>query len=370
MNNAAEENWQLLLSLFPEDWERLANEQGAIRRLRGFRSAESVLRTLLLHVGNGYSLRETAVKARLAGVAEVSDVTILNRLRQAEGWLRQLCQQLMKEAGLDLRPAPGGRRVRVVDGSVIREQGRTGSQWRLHYSLQLPSLECDYLEVTPARGKGNGETLGRFPAAAGDLVLADSGYCRAPGMETLCEQKADIVVRLNTGCLPLWTSPKKPFPLLNRLRQLRAAGQVKEWEVLVKGSRKMIPGRLCAIHKSEAAIDRALRRIRRKAQQGQPNTQPETLEYARYAMVFTTVPQAEMSTTEILEWYRLRWQIELVFKRLKSLARLGQLPKYDEASSRGWLYGKLLVALLSQKLIRVGRTISPWGYMLPQQPAN
>jgi Transposase DDE domain len=58
----------------------------------------------------------------------------------------------------------------------------------------------------------------------------------------------------------------------------------------------------------------------------------------------------------------MRWQIELVFKRLKSLAQLGHVPKYDDRSSRAWVYGKLLVALLTQKLIRIGRTISPWGY--------
>jgi hypothetical protein len=66
-----------------------------------------------------------------------------------------------------------------------------------------------------------------------------------------------------------------------------------------------------------------------------------------------------------LEWYRLRWQIELVFKRLKSLAELGHLAKHDERSVRSWLYGKLLVGLLTQKLIRTGRDISPWGYSFP-----
>ena len=79
-------------------------------------------------------------------------------------------------------------------------------------------------------------------------------------------------------------------------------------------------------------------------------------------IVFTT--QITAPASEILEWYRLRWQIELVFKRLKTLAQLGHLPKHDQRSSRAWLYGKLCVALLTQKLIRVGRDISPWGYSL------
>jgi len=89
----------------------------------------------------------------------------------------------------------------------------------------------------------------------------------------------------------------------------------------------------------------------------------QTLELAQYVMVFTTYEQG--TAAQVMQWYRMRWQIELVFKRLKSLLRLGHLPKYDDRSSRAWLYGKLLIALLTQKLIRVGREISPWGYYIP-----
>jgi hypothetical protein len=61
---------------------------------------------------------------------------------------------------------------------------------------------------------------------------------------------------------------------------------------------------------------------------------------------------------------RMRWQIELVFKRLKCLAQLGHVPRHDDRSFRFWLYGKLPVTLLGQKLIRIGRDISPSGYAL------
>ena len=109
---------------------------------------------------------------------------------------------------------------------------------------------------------------------------------------------------------------------------------------------------------------------RRTAQLARSRTKPETLEYARYVMVFTTVPEESFAAADVLEWYRVRWQIELVFKRLKSLAALGHLPKYDDRSSRAWLYGKLLVVLLGQKLQRLGRAISPWGYRLPEMQSR
>ena len=91
-------------------------------------------------------------------------------------------------------------------------------------------------------------------------------------------------------------------------------------------------------------------------------TRPGTFEFAKYVIVFTTL--ANGSTAEVLESYRMRWQIELVFKRLKSLAQLGHVPKHHDRSARAWLFGKLLVTLLAQKLIRIGRDISPSGCSL------
>ena len=91
-------------------------------------------------------------------------------------------------------------------------------------------------------------------------------------------------------------------------------------------------------------------------------TRPGTLEFAKYVIVFTT--RSSGSTADVLRSYRMRWQIELAFKRLKGLAQLGRVPKRDDRSSRAWLYGKLLATLLAQKLIRIGRDISPSGYTL------
>jgi len=95
---------------------------------------------------------------------------------------------------------------------------------------------------------------------------------------------------------------------------------------------------------------------------------PQTGECAKYVIVFTTFPAAESPAERVLECYRLRWQLELVFQRFKSLAELGHLPKHNDASAKAWLYGKLLVALLVEKLIRSALADSPWGYGMAQTP--
>jgi Transposase DDE domain len=361
-----DEDWKLLLNLLPSGWEQQAVLSGASERLRGFPSTADLLRTLLLHVGKGYSLRETVVRAKAVGMAQVSDVALMKRLQKAEEWLRRLCVSLLQESGWEMPAETRGYNVRALDGTLVKEPGRRGSLWRIHYSIRIPNLVCDHLELTSLKGAGTGESLERFAASPGDLVLADRGFCRPGGIEALHRQGAAVMVRLNSSTLPLWNPEGSRFGLSEQISQLQETGTEQEWPVWVQGVPQRIAGRLCVLRKSAEATARARRRIARKAQQGGPQPKPETLQYAGYVMVFTTVPASHFSAAEVLEWYRVRWQIELVFKRLKTLAELGSLPKHDDQSARAWLYGKLLIALLGQKLERLGRDISPWGYRQPE----
>jgi hypothetical protein len=218
--------------------------------------------------------------------------------------------------------------------------------------------------ITASEGQQTGEHLRRFPVTAGDIILADRGYSNPPGVAAVHGQGADVIVRVNTSALPLFGATGQPLALFPKLRKIRAAGTVCEWPAWVQEQDRRIAGRVCVLRKSEQAIALAQRRITLQEQKKQQQSRPETREYARYVIVFTTVLESEMSTAEVLEYYRFRWQIELVFKRFKSILAMGHLPKYDDQSSRAWLYGKLLVALLTQKLVHLGSAISPWGYDL------
>lgn len=366
MSNAAEENWRVLVSLFPEGWQQQAKQTGAIERQRGIASPEVLLRLFLLHVARGYSLRETAVRAKEDGLATISGVGLLKRLRRSEEWLRWLCTQLVFENGVRMPSDNGQRPVRIVDGTIIQEPGKTGSQWRIVYSLRLPDLRCDYFDLTATAGVGTGESLTRLPVSKGDLILGDAGYCSAPGIQSVEGQGGDVLVRINPQNFRVVSKIGQSFDLLSHLRQLHTAGEIGQWEVALTGA--AIQGKVCALRKSDEAIRQAHRRIQRRASKKQTQAKPETWEYAKYVAVFTTDMPTPAET--ILEWYRVRWQIELTFKRLKSLAQLGHLPKHDDQSSRAWLYGKLLAALLTQKLVRTGRELSPWGYALSRHAAT
>jgi hypothetical protein len=358
----AEENWKVLASLFPAGWQQMAWQSGAVDRLRGFPSPDVLLRMLLLHVARGYSLRQTVVRAKLANWANISDVALLKRLRNSEEWLRLLCIELLRE-NVAYRLEEGiSRTTRIVDGTIVREPGKTGSQWRILYSIRLPSLVCDFFEVTTTIGEGCGESLNRLPVGRHELILADAAYCSIAGIEYVWQRGADVLVRVNPQSFVAYSAHGRRISLLPRLCTLSKVGQSGEWRVVLHGQGSAFAGRICAARKSDCAIQQAHRRLQRRESKKQMITTPGTLEFAKYVIVFTTCSSG--STADVLRTYRMRWQIELVFKRLKSLAQLGHVPKHDDRSSRAWLYGKLLVRLLAQKLIRIGRDISPSGYSL------
>ncbi len=360
----ADEDWDLLASFFPQDWKELARETGALKGLRQDKSQESCLRVLLLHLGCGFSLRETVLRARQAGLASLSDVALLKRLRKSKEWLWRLCCRLLAERAIG--QAMGTKRsLRLIDATIVKEPGQTGSQWRIHYSFQWPKLECDYFKVTPSEGKETGESLRHYPINAGDYILVDRGYCHASGLHYAAARKAYVTVRLNPQGIRLETRSGGLFALLAKLKAIRRAGQISEWNVWVplEGQAPMA-ARLCVIRKSQTAILRAERKLQRSSSKHGTDLQPETLVYAQYVMVLTTFPCDEFPADTILQGYRFRWQIELLFKRLKQIAQLGHLPKHDEESAKAWLYGKLFVALLTDKLIHQASALSPWGYDL------
>lgn len=355
-----DEEWQLLTSFLPSDWRELARTQGAIRRERGIADPEALLRMLLLHVATGLSLRQAVARAAVMGWPSFSDVALLKRLRSSGPWLQALASSMYHASRFGARQSspPTERRIRAVDATTVEEPGATGTTWRVHYSILLPEVECDFYEVTDVTG---GESFKRFPIAKGDIILGDRGYTHRAGVAHVIRAGGDVVVRLNSTNFPLLDDAGRPFALLQHLRTLEGHAP-GEWDVTFKAGSEQFTARLCALRKSREAAEMAKRKIHRTASRTRKRLLPDTLEHAEYVVVLTTVPKEELATSQILELYRMRWQIELVFKRLKSLLLLGHVPKKNDLSARAWIQAKLLVALLIERLSVEARFFSPWGF--------
>jgi hypothetical protein len=360
-----DENWKFLLQFLPEGWEQKAKELGAVTRQRKIISAEILLRILLIHLADSCSMRETVVRAKEAKLAEISDVALFKRLKASSEWLRWISVNLAEKVhGIAKKPSWLEKfNVRIVDASVITEPGSTGSDWRLHYSIELFGLSCDYFQITdPAVG----ESFRNFPVRKGDLLIGDRGYGSLAGINYIIENKGDFLVRIKNKALNFMKNEHEEFSLLEHFRKLEY-GEIGDYDVFCKSSgNKLQQLRLCAIKKSPESAEYAKKSAIQEMKKKQRTLNDETIELHEYVFVITSVKRDALSAVELLSLYRMRWQVELAFKRLKSILGLGHLPKIDPESSKAWLHGKMVVALLTNAIVDRGRSFSPWGYPLLQ----
>lgn len=360
MRKASTDEWGVIERMLPAGWREAAREQKAFQRARYATTPASLLRLLLFHAVNDGGLRETVAQARVGGIADMSSVALLKRLRTAGGWLAWLgaglCRSLREQPRL-----PRGLRPRAVDSTTVQGPASKGTEWRIHYSLDLLTLQCDWYDVTDAHG---GERLERTPMQPGDVMLADRNCLRPAGVQAAVNAGAHVLARLRWSHSPMLDRRGRAFHALAQARKLKV-GRIGAWPVqLVVPQGGPVPGRVIATRLPAPVAARSERRAARSSTKKGKTPDPRSLQAAHFVMIFTTLSETQLAPGAVLELYRSRWQIELAFKRLKQLLKLGRLPHKDSRAAKTWILAKLVVALLLETLYRNARTFSPWGYRL------
>ena len=360
MTSAQTDEWTIIEGLLPSGWEDAAREQQAFRRVRYTSTPGALLRLLLFHAVNGSGLRETVIQAKAAGLESMSAVALFKRMKTSGRWLEWIAARLAGQFRA-LPRAIGSRRLRVIDSTTIQRPASAGTDWRLHYTIDLCTLSCDWQELTDATGA---ELLERAPVERGDVLLADRNFLRPLGAHHVVAAGGDLVVRLRWTHSRLTDPEGRPFRALTRARPLRV-GQVGDWPVRFPVlDQPPIEGRVVAIRLPAPLAANATRRMRRNSQRKQQQLTKRSLEAAHFILIFTTLSRDALDAAGVLELYRGRWQIERVFKRLKQLLRLGHVPHKHPAVARSWMSAKLVASLLLETLYRNARSFSPWGYAI------
>lgn len=241
---------------------------------------------------------------------------------------------------------PGGVRARVVDATTVQGPGNTGTDRRVHFALDLATLQCDHSEPADAHG---GETFRRSPVAAGDLRLGDRGYGTAPGIPHVVGQGGHVRVRVNQQVPASHDTGGRRVSVRQRLRTPRV-GRGGDWAAWVHGPDRVVPGRLVAVRLGRRAAQPARARRAWYAQKRQRRVPAAAAVLAGDVFVWADLPAGPWAATRVWDLYRLRWRIELVFQRMKSIRGLGRLPKSSDPSRRAWLHGKPFLAPLVERL--------------------
>jgi hypothetical protein len=349
--------WEEIERQLPAQWEALAYSSGAIKRRRGVRNAAGLLQLILAYAVGDWSLRMVGLWGTVSGVAGISDVAVLNRLRQSQDWLEQLVGCVLRErVGGDALPAV---QLCLVDATSLSRPGSHGTDWRVHLNLNLGETQVESLTLTDAKG---GEGLHHFRFAPGQIVLADRAYGHAKSLAQLLAHQATCVVRIRWNDLSLYKYQGQPFQVCEWLKTTFAdaccGAQAVELQLTTQG--QTFPLRLVASPLPPIQAEKARRRVRRKAQKNQVQVMPETLLVAGFVLLVTNLPAAHWSPAQIAQLYRLRWQVELYFKRLKSILHLDRLRARDPKLARVYLLAKLLAALLLDRLSHIFLAHLPW----------
>lgn len=335
-----------------------ARELRAFVRARGVRSAVDLLRLALLYGPGGYSLRRLAATAASYGLADVSDVAILDRLRRAADWLQSLCAtHLSGLAGIESATAPQ-RPIRIVDSS--RLEGPGGRVWRLHLCYDARQARIVDAAITTTRV---GERLDLSKVSKGEIRLGDRGYPQPDGIRNTLAEGADILVRLTWNSLRLTDPDGTPIDWLALFAEAGRRGTLDLPVLVHKAHRTFEPLalRLVVIRKPPEAAAQARAKARRASRKNQRRTDPRTLAGADHLVLLTSLDQAHVPAEELAALYRVRWQIELAFKRLKSILHIDRLPAKDPDLARAWLHAHLLLALLVDDTIAALGALSPSG---------
>ena len=331
--------WSWALTFLPENLEELARETGAVTRLRGFESVEQLLRSFLLYASVN-SFKTAAELARSSGLVKVTGVAIFTRLKNSEEFLERVLVSLVEKLN-----APKGFKLLVVDGTALSGPASKGTDWRVHVGYDpVRGVPCS-VSLTDAHGA---ESLHRHPLKPGCLVLGDIGYGSARNVHTAYEAGSDMLLRIYLRNVRLLEASGKLVNWKSLAEQVPTTGAVSFHLLLPVPPDGAGPG-----WQTKDAIARHPVRI-----VGVRNRDGVVI------WLLTNLSQEQLTDEKACELYRVRWQVELFFKRLKSLGDLDVVNSREGPSARAALLTKLILLVLTNLLSDEGQAFSPYGYRI------
>ena len=346
LSQMLEQDWQSVVERLPSDYEAQAAALGAFVRKREVRRASDLLRALLAFVLCVSSFRHLGCWAVLIGLCNISETAWRKRLRRSRLWLLWLLAALLAGPSLPELPATGqGQgRVLLVDATRLKQPGGTGDDWRLHTAYDLRAGRLVQVSLSDQHGA---ESLERFVLLPGDVVVADEGYGYRRCVGWVLGQQADVVVRIHPSAFPLLDEQEQPFDGVAWLKELKEGQHSRLVRFVWQGHTYQVRLIACALSPEAAARAKAAKR--KKASKNQRQLKEDTLFLAGWVLVITSLPAQHWSTQQVLALYRARWQVELVYKRMKQVLRLNHLRGHRPETNEATILA-LLVAWALQEL--------------------
>lgn len=350
------------------DLEASASYSRALCRKRVIRSAQDLLKLVMVYALTDYSLRMVGLWATVMEWGSLCKSGVRKRLCHCQNWIGMLIVVVLMRGKLSL-PDHAGMRLRLFDASTVSQPGSRKADWRLHLGFDLSAGRMTDVQLTDGK---QGESLTRWQFQPNEICLADrySGVARSLGV--LLGAAAFFVIRLGWQNLPLQDREGNPFSLPTWLGVQSAdpavtPAQVALWVPTPQGR---FPVRVIARAIPPEKAEKNRRRLRAEAKRKKKRLDERTLLAAGFVMVVSNLPDSTWTAGQILALYRFRWQIELVFKRLKSLLNFDHLRATDPQLAQVYLLTKLLIALLLTEAQWQLALVAPDSFQQPERPLS
>ena len=339
--------WEGVLDRLGEhaDLDETARHYGAITRSRVIKSGSQLLRLVLVYVLSGLSLRSTAAWAEQTGQASFSDVALLKRLKGCGPWLAAMVGTLSAAANPEGCCRQQGRRVVAVDATTVCSPGGKTKPYRILHTVY--DVNAQRFVTTLVTERRHAERLDVGTVEHGDIRLGDRAYGRYDDLAAVQKAGADYVVRLSARSLKLVTRDAEPLDRAALgMRAEREGVQTLSVRIIGDKGDEPLRARVIFLPLPPDKAEAARRQMRRNARKWGDTPSDEALATAGCLMLITSLEAEDWATDQVLALYRRRWQVELAFKRLKSLLDLERLRAFDPDLVSAWIHGVLLVALL------------------------
>jgi hypothetical protein len=340
-------NFEKIEKYLPIGWEKQAKELKAYQREGEIKSAGELLMLNLLHMTAGGSFQGTSSIVRLTSGKSLTKNAVYERIVKSSEWLKWLGQGVCEQSGfMNVKPSwLGEKRVQLVDASDVSLKGSKGSDWRLHHVFDLFDYSSTRCDITTIK---EGEKLTRYDCfGKNDIVMGDRIYCTIKGIEHLRKSESGYILRFKSKAFTLYDEKGEVIDLLGEIRHL---GELESTSIscFYKADGRLSPVRICAMKKEAKAAEQAKRKTNKKMKRQQKKeAAAETLELNEYIVLAASLDYDE---AKIFELYRARWQIELVFRRLKSIFGFAEVPSKKDESVKAWFYGVLLLAAICEAI--------------------
>jgi len=342
-------NYEKLRSKLPSNLSETASKYGVIKRRRKIQEAPELLVMVMLYATAGLSLRLLSAIASLLGIASVSDEAWRKKLQRCDAWLSHILNDVLPSSRLSKEETVVARnlQIEIVDATNIMQEGKAGDTVRVHTRYSLPGGNIAEAIVAD---KHSAESIKHFTIEQGHLYIADKVYGKGDNFAHVISHNAHALFRITPSHVSLSMDLRGKEKLDMAARLTETKQDVLDIPCFIRTtSGNRVPVRVIASRLPDGKRAKATKRVKRKASKEQTkNIRTSTFTYAGWVIVITSL-SSDYSPHDILKLYNLRWQIELLFKRIKQFFKLKRLKAASMKNSRVIVLTLLILWAISER---------------------